>query len=195
MEIGRDMGVELGNGPEDWCGVKFIVRIRGMGESVYVEVDPSSCGIVLSSRYPTHKRIKSSTTVNTTSNTQSTTILDQTSTTTKTPTTKSSTTQPSPPQPTKPHHPKSNPKMSSTTMQSVQFMYIPNLVGRQILRVPVLPCEEQTLLTTPGLSYSENTTPASSYTSYNGEFISRSRRASTPDSDVTVSSCEVSDEE
>ena len=33
-------------------------------------------------------------------------------------------------------------------------MYIPNLVGKQILRVPVLPCEEQTLSTTPALSRS-----------------------------------------
>lgn len=53
----------------------------------------------------------------------------------------------------------------------IQYMYIPNLVGKQILRVPVLPCESQTLKTTPALSldtapkmttsyYSRETSPA-----------------------------------
>jgi hypothetical protein len=76
----------------------------------------------------------------------------------------------------------------STASTSIQYMYIPNLVGRQILRVPVLPCEEQTLLTSPGLSYSENTMPST----YNGTFISRS---STPESSFSVNVESVSDEE
>jgi hypothetical protein len=40
----------------------------------------------------------------------------------------------------------------------IQYMYIPNLVGKQILRVPVLPCESQTLKTSPALSL--DTSPA-----------------------------------
>lgn len=48
--------------------------------------------------------------------------------------------------------------MSSQTA-SIQYMYIPNLVGRQMLRVPVLPCEEQTLQTTPALSLNTTSEP------------------------------------
>lgn len=44
----------------------------------------------------------------------------------------------------------SSPILTPTT--TTQYIYIPNLVGKQILRVPVLPCEEQPLETTPALS-------------------------------------------
>lgn len=48
----------------------------------------------------------------------------------------------------------------NTTTETIQYIYIPNLVGKQILRVPVLPCEEQILSTTPGLSLSADSTSA-----------------------------------
>lgn len=67
------------------------------------------------------------------------------------------------------HHHQTHPSNNnSTTMSSqqstdyMQYMYIPNLVGKQILRVPVLPCDEQTLATTPALTRSSSpVSPAS----------------------------------
>jgi hypothetical protein len=50
---------------------------------------------------------------------------------------------------------------------SIQYMYIPNLVGRQILRVPLMPCESQTLDTTPSPSFNApSTAPIMPNTTY-----------------------------
>jgi hypothetical protein len=32
--------------------------------------------------------------------------------------------------------------ITNTTMSSQAYVYIPNLVGRQMLRIPIIPCEE-----------------------------------------------------
>lgn len=42
-----------------------------------------------------------------------------------------------------------HPHTMSSPQPTIQYVYIPNLVGKQVLRVPVLPCEDQILDSTP----------------------------------------------
>ena len=75
---------------------------------------------------------------------------------------------------------------TTTTTEQIQYVYIPNLVGKQMLRVPVLPCDDITTSTysTPGLVLNTSSAPIKA------TFTNRSRETS-----PTVSIESVSDEE
>jgi hypothetical protein len=73
----------------------------------------------------------------------------------------------------------------NTTMSSQTYVYIPNLVGRQMLRIPVIPCEEADYSEEPELS----TSNASTFDFVNTTTTSRpTSRESSPSPSVSVES-------
>jgi hypothetical protein len=69
----------------------------------------------------------------------------------------------------------------TTTMSSQTYVYIPNLVGRQMLRIPITPCEET--------DYTEDSEPSTTSTydfSYTSTTSSMSTRDSSPSPSVSV---------